>query len=149
MKYLLNKRVVWTLVLNLILVNYACNNSTNTESSDKDLNATSNSDSKMNSASLQTELKVGGLYLSKNENGKYSVSKIIAMDNFAIHVRMYADEFQTKPTELSSTNLKVLIGHAPMDAKGFLAENPELLKVEDVKDSELEGYKMYLEEMQK
>jgi len=58
--------------------------------------------------------------LSKNKDGTYSVSKILAMDNFAIHVRMYGNKFQTKPTQLSSTNLTILIGHAPMDRQGFL-----------------------------
>lgn len=96
-----------------------------------------------------TQLKTGGIYLIKNKAGKYTVSKILAMDNFAIHVRMYADEFETRPTQISTANLKVMIGHAPMDAKGFLAEYPELLNMEDVKETELEGYRIYLEEMQK
>ena len=150
MKYFLSNRVIWFLVLKITLINCACNNSPNSKNTDQKVDTLKNIDnSKIATTSKNTELKVGGLYISKSENGKYSVSKIIAMDNFAVHVRMYADEFQTKPTQLSSTNLKVLIGHAPMDAKGFLAENPELLKIEEVKDSELEGYKMYLEEMRK
>jgi hypothetical protein len=141
MKYLLYSGIIWLLAFNMMALNSACNNSTKSNNSDQKLNASSNNS--------DSELKVGGLYLIKNESGDYSVSKIIAIDSFAVHVRIYADKFQTEPRQITSANLKVMIGHAPIDAKGFLAENPELVKIEDLKDSELEGYNIYLEEMRK
>jgi hypothetical protein len=96
-----------------------------------------------------TGLQTGGLYLYRNADSTYSVSKIIAMDDFAVHVRMYSDTFNTKPLQLNSADLHVLVGHSPISKEGFSLDKPELLKIEPVKESELEGYKIYLEEMKK
>ena len=96
-----------------------------------------------------SDLKVGGLYLFQNEDKTYYLTKILVIDDFAVHVRTYSDNFKTKPNDINSENVKILIGHAPIDKNGFLIDKPELLKVEKVKESELEGYKMYLEAMNK
>jgi len=139
MIYTKRNLTVCLLFLLTLILNYACNSSTN--SSDGSLQT--------NTASDITELKVGGLYIIKKKDSTYSVSKILAIDDFAVHLRMYSNKFQSKPTQLNSVDLDVLIGHAPLDKQGFLIDKPELLKVEEVKDSELEGYKIYLEEMRK
>jgi len=94
------------------------------------------------------ELVVGGLYISQNEDGSYGVSKVLALDDFAVHIRMYSDEFETKPTDLNSADLDFFIGHAPMAKEGFLLDKPELLKVEKVSEEELEGYNYYLDAME-
>lgn len=87
---------------------------------------------------------VGGLYISQNKDGSYGITKIIALDEFAVHIRMYSNQFETKPTkDLDSKELKTFIGHAPMAKEGFLSDSPELLKVEEVSEEELEGYKYY------
>jgi len=122
-----------------LLFNCACNNSESHPNTSPQTKEEPN----------KNDLKVGGLYLTKNEDSSYSVSKVLAIDDFAVHLRMYSNKFKTKPTQLNSSDLDILIGHSPLDKQGFLSENPELLKVEDVKDSELEGYKLYLEEMKK
>ncbi|WP_282089769.1 hypothetical protein [Aquimarina algiphila] len=93
------------------------------------------------------DLVVGGLYITQNDNGFYSVSKILALDEFAAHIRMYSDEFKTKPNDLNSADLNFLIGHAPMAKEGFLMDKPVLLKVEKVSKEELEGYNYYLDAM--
>jgi len=92
-------------------------------------------------------LKTGGLYISKNDDGTYSASKILVLDDFAAHIRMYSNKFQTKPSDLNSADLDFLIGHAPIDKKGFLSDHPELIKVEKVSEEELEGYRYYLDAM--
>ncbi len=93
-------------------------------------------------------LKVGGIYLLKNKENTFHLTKILVLDDFAVHLRTYSDTFKTKPSNINSENLNILIGHFPVDVNGFLLDKPELLKVEDVKESELEGYKMYLEAME-
>lgn len=98
-------------------------------------------------SSTKNEFKVGGLYISKNEDGTYSVYKVLALDDFAVHVRSYKEKFKEKPKQLKSANLHVSIGHTPIDIKGLLLKNPELIAVEEVKETELEGYKMYLEQI--
>ena len=136
MKHSKHYRRFGLLILITSIINYACNNSSNTNP-------------QINTVSTITELKIGGLYITKQEDGSYLVSKILAMDDFAVHLRTYSNNFKTKPTQLSSANLEIIIGHSPVDKKGFLIDNPELISVEDVKDSELEGYKIYQEEMRK
>ena len=89
-------------------------------------------------------LVVGGMYTSQNEDGSYGITKILALDEFAVHVRMYSNKFDTKPKDVNSKDLNSFIGHAPMAKEGFLLGNPELLKVEKVTESELEGYKYYM-----
>lgn len=116
----------------------SCTEHKNAPASDKEI-----------STGQTNDLKVGGLYISKNKDNTFYVSKILALDDFAVHLRIYSDTLKTKPVDINSENLKILIGHTPLDINGFLLDKPELLKVEEVKESELEGYKIYLEAMQK
>ena len=102
-----------------------------------------------NASTGANDLKVGGLYLFKNPDSTYSLTKVLALDESVVHLRMFSDTFKTKPININSQDLKILIGHSPLDKNGFLHDKPELLKVEEVKESELEGYKMYLEAMEK
>ncbi len=93
-------------------------------------------------------IKVGGLYTFYYDSS-YMVSKILVSDDYAVHIRTYSNKFIAEPTDLSSDTLHIMIGHAPMDPQGFLADHPKLIKVEKVNESELEGYKMYLDAMKK
>ena len=108
------------------------------------------SDSLIKEASVPLPaLKAGGLYFLKDKNDSFYIVKILVIDDFAVHVRTYRNKFAEKPKDINSAELKTLIGHAPLDKDGFLAGDPELFKVEEVKENELEGYKMYLEAMEK
>lgn len=95
------------------------------------------------------ELKAGGLYILKSVDSSYYVCKILVIDDFAIHLRTYHNKFAQKPIQINSNELDILIGHSPLAKEGFLLDKPELLKIEEVKETELEGYKMYLEQMNK
>lgn len=92
-------------------------------------------------------LVTGGLYISQNKDKTFRVSKILALDDFAVHVRMYSNKFEIKPNTLNSSDLNFFIGHAPMAKEGFMLDKPELLKVEKVTEEELEGYHFYLDAM--
>ena len=105
------------------------------------------SDIKYSSEAMLNELKVGGVYVSKNEKGKFTVTKILVLDEFAVHARFYNEEFDEIPSEISTNDLTFLIGHAPVAREGFLKEDPKLIATEKVSDDELEGYKLYLEAM--
>lgn len=130
-------RFFYTLFLAALI---ACNNSDNSVAKE-----TASAENK--SSNPGDELKAGGLYTLKNNDTSYSVCKILVLDDFAVHVRSYKEEFKTPPAKLSSSDLTVMIGHAPIDKAGFMQSQPKLLAVEEVKESELEGYKMYLEAM--
>jgi hypothetical protein len=93
------------------------------------------------------ELMTGGIYAAKNDEGKYTLTKILVLDDLAVHARFYNEEFDDLPTTVSSDDLTFLIGHAPLAREGFLSEHRDLVTVEDVSESELEGYRLYLEAM--
>jgi hypothetical protein len=91
--------------------------------------------------------KVGGVYANKSEDGAYRITKVLVVDQFAVHIRMYADKFDALPPTIDTSKLKFLIGHAPLAREAFTREPGMLLKVETVSESELEGYRLYLEAM--
>ena len=93
------------------------------------------------------QLTAGGIYASQDDDGKYTLSKILALDDLTVHARFYKERFDSLPAEISSKDLSFLIGHAPVAREGFLLEHRELVVVEPVSDAELEGYRMYLEAM--
>jgi hypothetical protein len=103
------------------------------------------------------EIVVGGLYASKSEDGTFRVSKVLAVDDSAVHVRIYENKFQNLPLNLDTSVLSLGglgdpegfgIGHAPIAKSGWLASRV-FLKKEPVRDEELDGYKYYLDEMRK
>ena len=103
------------------------------------------------------EIVLGGLYASKSEDGTFRVAKVLAVDDVAVHVRIYKNRFNTLPQNLDTSALSLGglgdpegfgIGHAPLAKKGWL-NSRVFLKKEPVKDEELEGYRYYLEERQK
>lgn len=94
-------------------------------------------------------LKVGGLYTLQNDNGTYGITKILAIDDYSVHVIIYDEEFNSKPEKVKTSELNYLIGHAPIDIKGYMRDKPELIHVENVSDGELEGYTIYKEELKK
>ena len=100
---------------------------------------------------------VDGYYASKNEDGTFSVSKVLAVDDLAVHVRIYKNRFPALPEQLDTSVLSLGrlgepggfgIGHAPIAREGWLASHT-FLKKEPVREEELEGYRYYLEAMRK
>lgn len=103
-----------------------------------------------------SDLIVGGLYAMDNEDGTYGVCKVLALDEFAVHVRIYCNTFDEIPGDLDSSALSLGglddpegfgIGHAPLAREGFLQEQPIYLMQEPVLETELEGYYYYLDAM--
>ena len=103
------------------------------------------------------EIVVGGLYASRGDDSIFRVSKVLAIDGSAVHVRIYKNKFKTLPENLDSSALSLGgfgdpdgfgVGHAPIARQGWLGSHV-FLKKEPVTEEELEGYKYYLEEMKK
>lgn len=92
-------------------------------------------------------LQRGGVYATKDEDGQYSISKVLEFDDSAVHLRFYNEKFASIPSTIDTTKLTFFIGHAPLAVEGFLKDSPVLIAVESVKDEELEGYKLYLKAM--
>lgn len=104
----------------------------------------------------ETSIQVGGLYATQDEDGSWRVMKVLALDDFAVHLRSYANKFPEQPTDVDPEKLSLGglddsagfgIGHFPLAREGFFNDNPVLIKVEPVIEEELEGYKIYLEAM--
>lgn len=101
-------------------------------------------------------IQVGGLYATQDKDGSWRVTKVLALDEQAVHLRRYANTFREQPKDVDPAVLTLGglndptgfgIGHFPVVKEGFFKGKSVLIKVVPVKDDELEGYKMYLEAM--
>lgn len=115
-----------------------------------------NCSNKENSKQKTNQIIVGGLYASLNEDGTYVIMKVLALDDFAVHLRTYKNKFSEVPKDLDSSILSMGgiddpegfgIGHFPLAIEGFWKSEPVFLKKEPVREDELEGYKIYLDAM--
>lgn len=104
-----------------------------------------------------SKLVEGGLYSTKNDNGSYSVLKILKLDDGGVHVRLYSNQFPTPPAKVDETTLYMVgvdrksnetlgMGHAPISKRSFEGWKATFIQQSTVKDEELEGYKIWLEE---
>jgi hypothetical protein len=104
----------------------------------------------------KTSIQVGGIYATQDKDSSWRVMKVFAVDEFAVHLRSYANKFSEQPNDIDPAKLTLGgindpggfgIGHFPLAKEGFFKDNPVLIKVVPVKEEELEGYKLYLEAM--
>ncbi len=102
----------------------------------------------------EPELTVGGLYSVNDGEGDYGVAKILALDEEAVHLRLYKNKFSSHPSTIDSSTLSLGstddpsgfgVGHLPLSRKDFLGWKPVLLTQEAVSQEELEGYEMWKE----
>ena len=107
-------------------------------------------------AQASKPIQVGGLYASQDKDGTWRIVKVLAVDDEAVHLRIYANKFREQPTDVDPATLKLGslndpsgfgIGHVPIAKEGFNGQTRILLKVVPVKEDELEGYRLYLEAM--
>lgn len=85
----------------------------------------------------------GGLYAEKPRDGSgYMIVKVLAVD-FAVHIRIYREDFKELPKEISSSQLTVAVGHAPLSIEGW-SESHVLVGREPVTEDDLDGYRLYM-----
>ncbi len=101
-------------------------------------------------------IPVGGLYVVQDKDGSWRVMKVLAADEFAVHLCLYANSFPEQPKDVDPAQLTLGgindsggfgIGHFPLAKEAFLQDNPVLVKVVPVQEEELEGHKLCLEAM--
>ena len=94
--------------------------------------------------------EVGGIYSIASDSGGFGVVKILALDPGVVHVRLYANQFATRPTQLDPTSLHLGrigdpgglgIGHLPLSESHFAAWQPALVARATVSEGELAGYR--------
>lgn len=101
-----------------------------------------------------TSMTEGGVYSIASGDGKFGVVKILKLEPGIVHVRVYKNKFESRPTtikveELSLGSIKDKdgfgMGHVPISEKDFSGWKAVLLTKTEVKDDELEGYKLWKE----
>lgn len=81
-------------------------------------------------------------------DGTYNVAKVLVVDDHGLHVRIYAEVFDDRPSfvpddlEVGSPYDGSAFGvsHVPVLVREFERWNPELLHTEAVEPGELDGY---------
>ena len=96
-------------------------------------------------------LVVGGLYSVKQAN-EYWVTKVLALDNDVVHLRIYRNRYKDRPVSVDPSKLSVGslkdkdsgMGHIPLNRKHFTsAWEPRFIMQTEVKEEELEGYNLW------
>lgn len=96
----------------------------------------------------------GGLYSMREDNGQFSVAKILVLEPEAVHVRIYKQRFSARPTSVDPASLTLgayddkegfSIGQVPLSRRTFALSDPVFMSQQSVSDKELEGYKMWKE----
>jgi len=104
--------------------------------------------------STSEDWHAGGLYSICEDNGQFSVVKILVLEPEAVHVRIYKQRFSSRLTSVDPASLTLgriddkeafSIGHIPLSRNSFAALDPVFISQQSVSDNELEGYKMWKE----
>jgi len=99
-----------------------------------------------------TELVAGGLYTVESEPGKFGAAKLLVYEDGICHVRLYREEYPSRPATLDPTKLTLggaddkegfSLGHVPLREESFRAWKPVLAGKAEVKEEELEGYRIW------
>ena len=94
---------------------------------------------------IKFELQWGGYYISKNEDGKFGVFRILDFNIDAYHVALFSEEFDKEPDMEVILKLEPFIGHAPIDSKALLNKNDlRLIGSRKLTKDDLVGYRYYL-----
>jgi hypothetical protein len=99
-----------------------------------------------------TDVREGDL-CSVRDNDMYRVAKVLRVDAEAVHVRLYAERFLSRPVAvaegeltLGSVDLKAFgIGHLPLARAEFESWEPEVFAHEPIEPDELEGYALWVD----
>jgi hypothetical protein len=101
---------------------------------------------------MTEDIIVGGLYATRGEDGLYRIVKVLVLNEFAVHLRMYANRSKELPAEVRSSELSlggfgnpagIGIGHFPLAREGFNHQERVLVGRESVADDELDGFRIW------
>jgi hypothetical protein len=101
------------------------------------------------------QFEVGAYYSIRAGEHSFCVAKILVQDDWAVHIRSYADTFSSRPVEIDPSKLTmgsvhkpeegVGLGHLPLTPEHFNEWEPVLLLQGEVTDDELDGYREWKE----
>lgn len=94
-----------------------------------------------------SSIRVGGIYAMRNADGSWKVQRVLALDEYSVHLLIYDDRFVEPPNDVDLARLNWFIGHIPLAREAFERENRILVKVIPVAEDELDGYRYYVAAM--
>ena len=92
---------------------------------------------------------IGGIYTIDNGDGTFGVVKVLVVDPDLVHVAVYKNKWQTRPTSVESSSLSVGsitdkdgfgMEHLPLSRETFEKWKPVLVTKQAVTNDELDGY---------
>lgn len=106
---------------------------------------------------MQSKPVDGALYATQDDDGRFSVIKVLRVDDGGVHIRQYSNSFHTPPVVLDSSTLfmaglhrepgiKLGLGHTPVSHETFATWKLIFLKFEPTTPDELDGYEYWKEE---
>jgi len=106
------------------------------------------------SSSKTGGLKEGGIYSFKNDNGTYSVLKILKVEGGGVHVKIYSNQFDSPPDKVDESKLYMAgvnhkdtettsVADAPMKGETFANYHATFVQQGTVTPQELEGYNQW------
>ncbi len=94
------------------------------------------------------EAQMGGYYTYKNDEGSWSIFRMLDFTVYAIQCTLYKEHFDHKPTLTEAMAARPAILHVPLNkATLFNDKELELLGAKPIKGEDLEGYVVYLQQM--
>ena len=99
---------------------------------------------------------VGGIYLNPSEDGSFAVFKVTAVDDGGVHVRLFANKYRNRPSDIEIEKLTVGgigwpegtgIGHLPLSFEAIGKWTVEFVKQVPVTDDEFDDYDMWKEDI--
>ena len=102
------------------------------------------------------DVREGALYTTKETDGSYGIVKVLKKDDGGVHLRVYSNRFEARPTSVRESDLYMAgmdskpgeqmgMGHAPISWRSFRTWGAEFVQASSVAESELEGYRMWQE----
>jgi len=96
-------------------------------------------------------LKEGGLYAFKNDNGSYSVLKLLKVEGSGVHVKVYSNQFDSPPTQVDESKLYLAglnhkpdetlgVADVPLSGESFQNYKATFVQQSTVTPQELEGF---------
>jgi hypothetical protein len=100
------------------------------------------------------KLIVSGIYSVNSGSGKYGIIKILVLDSNVVHIRIYANKFVNRPSQLDTSKLflgtihdkEFGVGHMPIAISELLQWEPRLIMKQSITQEELEGYNIWKED---
>src|SRR5262249_54088122 len=94
----------------------------------------------------------GDLYSVEGEAKNYKVAKVLVVDSGAVHIRLYKNTFQERPSNIDPATLSVgslrdpdgfVMDHMPLSRSSFYRWHPRYITHTSITEDELDAYRQW------